>query len=477
MSPTGIPENDDSAIIFATIPEAIMAIANGEIVVVMDDEDRENEGDLVMAAEMATEEKLAMFVNYTTGILCAPMTADRALELELPPMCFINQDHKGTAFTVTADAIGTGTGVSANDRATTFRSLAGASFKASNFVRPGHVFPLVARPGGVLERRGHTEASVDLCRLAKLTPVAVIAEMVTSEGPMMRLPQAAAFAKEHGLKLCTVEQLVKYRESAEGALSSTSVVEEDVEVDLPIDPAGKDLGIFKCKSFYSRLDGRHHIVMIRGDISHKPFDPVLVRVHSECFTGDVLSSQRCDCGEQKDRSLQMIAARDRGVFIYCVGHEGRGIGLVEKLKAYRIMQDDPKVDTYAANRALNHPEDTRDYHTAIAILRTLGVQRINLLTNNRDKASAFGEDMVVITTPLEGTLKPHNKSYLEAKRKRHGTLTVIVERNDDTPIVVAAAAAPTANFWLRRHPWICSRPSKLERCALDWCMHRGMARP
>jgi 3,4-dihydroxy 2-butanone 4-phosphate synthase/GTP cyclohydrolase II len=410
---------------FASIAEALEDIKKGGVVIVMDDEDRENEGDLIMAAEFATAEKMAFFVNYTTGILCAPLTAARASALQLPVMTRSNTDPNGTAFTVSTDALSAGTGVSAADRTLTFRALADPTQNASHFRRPGHIFPLIAKPGGVRERRGHTEASVDLCRLAGLQPVGVIGELVNKDGSMKRLGDCIPFAAKHGLKIITIEQLLAYRIATETTVTNTlagvqeskiSGVDLVAQCELPIRLQGRDLGPFTLKCFYSHHDGLHHVVLERGDITREPYDPVLVRVHSECFTGDILGSQRCDCGEQLVKSLELIAERGRGVLIYNVGHEGRGIGLANKILAYHLQQT-KQMDTYAANQALGFSDDLRRYDTAVAILSALKIEKVSLITSNTTKMSAFG-DLIVSTVPLEGTVNAHNSAYLDAKRKK-----------------------------------------------------------
>ncbi len=406
----------------ASIDEALEELRQGKPIVVMDDEDRENEGDLIMAAEKATAEMIAFFVRHTTGILCAPMSAKRASELQLPPMVFQNQDAKQTAFTVSVDVIGSGTGVSGADRAMTLKALADPNTNATQFTRPGHIFPLVARPNGVLERRGHTEASYDLCRLAGLQPVGVIGEIVNDdlEGTMKRLPGCCVFAKEHHLKIVTIEQLAQYRQSH--PLESVHLVTDGVtltaQCELPVNINDKDLGQWTLKCWYSHYDGRHHVSIEKGDITREPYNPVIVRVHSECFTGDILGSQRCDCGEQLHDAMHLIASLGRGVILYNVGHEGRGIGLSNKIKAYQLQQT-KGMDTYESNHALGFDDDHRKYDTAKAILKALKIEKINLLTCNRTKADALG-DIVVQTTRLSGTPNPHNMSYLDAKHKKHG---------------------------------------------------------
>jgi 3,4-dihydroxy 2-butanone 4-phosphate synthase/GTP cyclohydrolase II len=304
--------------------------------------------------------------------------------------------------------------------------LADSKFKASHFRKPGHVFPLIAKPGGVWERRGHTEAAVDLCRLSGCNSVGIIGELVNKDGSMKRLNDCITFGAKYNLRIITIEQLLAYRIAKEPNLSSVASknlpvkgVDLVAQCELPIRLHGRDLGPFTLKCFYSHFDGRHHVALERGDITREPYDPVLVRVHSECFTGDILGSQRCDCGEQLAKSLELIADRGRGVLVYNVGHEGRGIGLANKILAYHLQQN-KQMDTYAANQALGFQDDLRNYDTAKAIIRALGIEKVQLLTSNTTKASAFG-DLVSSTVPLEGTSNPHNESYLIAKRKKHGS--------------------------------------------------------
>lgn len=409
----------ETKLTLATVDEALEELRQGKPIIVMDDEDRENEGDLIMAAEKATAETIAFFVRHTTGIICAPMSAKRASELQLRPMVYQNQDAKQTAFTITVDVIGSGTGVSGADRAMTLKALADPNITASQFTRPGHIFPLVARPNGVLERRGHTEASYDLCRLAGLQPVGVIGEIVNDDalGTMKRLPGCCEFAKSHNLKIITIEQLVEYRQShtLEAAPLTNDGITMTSQCELPININNNDLGHWTLKCWYSHYDGRHHISIEKGDITREPYDPVLTRVHSECFTGDIFGSQRCDCGEQLHESMKLISSVGRGVIVYNVGHEGRGIGLSNKIKAYQLQQT-KGLDTYESNHALGFQDDHREYETAKAILKSLKIEKINLLTCNRTKAAALGE-IVVQTTGIFGTPNRHNVSYLDAKKK------------------------------------------------------------
>jgi len=417
---------------FSTIPEAIADIRNGQFVIVMDDESRENEGDLIMAAEFADEKKLAFCVNYTTGILCAPMLAARAAELKLPIMVQNSTDPNQTAFTVSTDHISTSTGVSAADRAATFVKLADPSQKAEHFRRPGHIFPLIARPKGVLERRGHTEAAVDLCRLAGVQPIGLIGELVNKDGSMKRLHDCVAFAQKYALKIITIEQLIAHLEWEDSLNYINSDVQDLVGVtlvsqcELPLKLRGRDLGFWTAKCFYSHFDGKQHIVVVKtpkgvhdgSPSSDFPRDePVLTRIHSECFTGDVLGSQRCDCGDQLFAALSMIAERNRGVVIYNAGHEGRGIGLANKIMAYHLQQQ-KNLDTYAANSELGFAEDYRKYDTARAIIKALGISKIDLLTTNGHKIDAL-QDVVHTSIPLEVSPNEHNHRYLEVKRRKH----------------------------------------------------------
>jgi 3,4-dihydroxy 2-butanone 4-phosphate synthase/GTP cyclohydrolase II len=345
-------------------------------------------------------------------------------------------DPNGTAFTVTVDSVETSTGVSACDRAVTFKQLADFKHKAAQFSRPGHIFPLIAKPGGVIERQGHTEAAVDLCKLAGVSPVGLIGEIVNKDGSMKRLDDCFIFAEKYGLKVITVEAMISYiRELAnreetdeerktyfgdrvpfENNESSPKSVDLIAQCELPVALHGNDLGTWTMKCFYSHFDGRYHVSLECGDLTREPYDPVLTRVHSECFTGDILGSRRCDCGEQLEKSLVLIRARGRGVLIYNVGHEGRGIGLANKIQAYHLQQS-RGMNTYEANHALGFTDDLRQYNTAKNILKKLGIQKIQLLTTNGAKIDAF-EGMVSSVIGLDGTPNEHNKSYLNAKKQK-----------------------------------------------------------
>ncbi len=393
---------------FASIPEAIEAIGRGEIVVVVDDEDRENEGDLVMAAERATPETLAFFVRHTSGVICAPMLGEDLDRLRVPLMVVDNQDPKGTAYTVSVDATeGVSTGISAADRARTAQVLAAEDSTPDDVTRPGHLFPLRYNPGGVLRRPGHTEASVDLAMLAGLRPTAVIAELVNEDGSMQRLPQLEEFCDEHGLLLVTIADLVEYRRTRE------SLVERVVEARLPT-PYGE----WRIVGYRSTADGTESIAMVLGEPEGK--DDVLVRMHSECLTGDVFRSLRCDCGPQLDLAMARIADQGEGVIVYLRGHEGRGIGLLHKLQAYQLQDDGH--DTVDANLALGLPADARDYGTGAMILVDLGLSTLRLLTNNPAKRAALPGFGLSITerVPIEVSTNLDNEEYLRTKADRMG---------------------------------------------------------
>lgn len=386
------------------VTAAADALAAGGIIVVLDDVSRENEADLVMAAEYASTQSLAFIINHTSGYICAPMTATRAEALGLPLMVSDNEDRHATAFTITTDAAqGITTGISARDRAITLRTLANPATTAADLTRPGHVLPLRAHPEGVLGRRGHTEASVELCQLAGVAPVAVICELVSPNGRhMLSGDDAVGFAREHSLPVVHIADIVNFRRQ-QVTLTGTSRLETC-------------RGTFTASAFLDSL-GHEHLVLTRGCIADNP--DVLVRVHSECMTGDVVSSLHCDCGQQLDRSLDLIADHGDGVVIYLTGHEGRGIGLGQKLRAYQLQQTQG-LDTVDANLAIGCEVDNREYTAAAAILKYLNTTSIRLLTNNPDKEDALTRLGIRITSvvPLQVPPTPYSSSYLEAKRRR-----------------------------------------------------------
>ncbi|KAG5226639.1 bifunctional riboflavin biosynthesis protein [Salix suchowensis] len=395
---------------FSSIPDAIEDIRQGKIVVVVDDEDRENEGDLIMAAEMATPEAMAFLVKHGTGIVCVSMKGEDLDRLQLPLMVSQNENDEKlrTAFTVTVDAKhGTTTGVSANDRATTVLALASKDSKPDAFNRPGHIFPLRYREGGVLKRAGHTEASVDLAVLAGLDPVAVLCEVVDDDGSMARLPKLRQFAERENLKIISIADLIKYRRKTD------KLVEHASAAQIPT-----MWGPFTAHCYRSILDGIEHIAMVKGAIGDG--EDVLVRVHSECLTGDIFGSARCDCGNQLALSMQQIEAAGSGVLIYLRGHEGRGIGLGHKLRAYNL-QDDGR-DTVEANEELGLPVDSREYGIGAQMLRDLGVQTMKLMTNNPAKYIGLkGYGLAVAgRVPLLTPITDDNKRYLETKSAKMG---------------------------------------------------------
>jgi 3,4-dihydroxy 2-butanone 4-phosphate synthase/GTP cyclohydrolase II len=395
---------------FAGIDRAIADVAAGRPVVVVDDEERENEGDLIFAAAHATPELLAFMVRYTSGYVCVALTGEDCDRLDLPPMYHTNQDKRGTAYTVTVDAReGITTGISAADRSHTIRLLADPDAKSVDFVRPGHVVPLRAKDGGVLRRPGHTEASVDLARMAGLPPAGVLCEIVSAKesGDMARRDELEVFAAEHDLALVTIADLIAYRRRFE------KQVERVAEARIPTAH-----GEFTAIGFDSVLDGVEHVALVAGDIGDGA--DVLVRVHSECLTGDVLGSLRCDCGPQLDAALAAVAAEGRGVVLYVRGHEGRGIGLMHKLQAYQLQ--DAGADTVDANLALGMPADARDYGTGAQILVDLGVRSMRLLTNNPAKRAGLEGYGLTITgrVPLPIRPNPENLHYLRTKRDRMG---------------------------------------------------------
>jgi 3,4-dihydroxy 2-butanone 4-phosphate synthase/GTP cyclohydrolase II len=392
------------------IEQAISDIAAGRPVIVVDDEDRENEGDLIFAAEKATPELLAFMVRYTSGYICVPLTETDCDRLDLPPMFHTNQDVRGTAYTVTVDAKeGVSTGISAADRAHTIRLLANAESVAGDFTRPGHVVPLRAKEGGVLRRPGHTEAAIDLATMAGLRPAGVLCEIVSQkdEGDMARREELEVFAAEHDLAIISIADLIDYRRRKE--VQVVRVAEARI-------PTAH--GAFRAVGYDSKLDGIEHIALVYGDIEDG--EDILVRVHSECLTGDVFCSLRCDCGPQLDSALATVAAEGRGVVLYMRGHEGRGIGLMHKLQAYQLQ--DAGHDTVDANLALGVPADARDYGQGAQILVDLGIKSMRLLTNNPAKRVGLeGYGLTIVDrVPLPIRPNPENLRYLRTKRDRMG---------------------------------------------------------
>jgi len=393
-----------------SVEEAIADIAAGKAVVVVDDEDRENEGDIIFAASKATPELMAFTIRHSSGVICVPMPATMLDRLEIPLMTPHNKDKLRTAYTISVDARdGVSTGISAADRAHTARVLADSATEPWEITRPGHVFPLRYREGGVLVRRGHTEAAVDLARMAGLTPAGVLVEVVNDDGTMKRGPQLRAFADEHGLKLISIEQMVHHRRRTE------SHVERVAETRLPT-----RYGDFTAFGYRITVDDSEHLALVHGDPARLGEGPVLTRVHSECLTGDVFGSARCDCGPQLEEAMERIAEEGAGVVIYLRGHEGRGIGLLAKLQAYQLQ--DGGRDTVDANLDLGLPADARHYGAATQILRDLGVTSVRLMTNNPDKTSSLESYGVPVAERVALTPRPndHNLAYLRTKRDRMG---------------------------------------------------------
>ena len=393
-----------------SVEAAIAAVARGELVIVVDDEDRENEGDLIGAADTLTDEQMAFMIRYTSGVICMPMMGEDLDRLELPLMVRNNTESHRTAFTVSVDAArDVTTGISAADRVRTVRTLLDPASRPEDLARPGHIFPLRYREGGVLKRAGHTEAAVDLARLAGHSAAGILAEVVNDDGTMARRPTLEAFAAEHGLQLVTIADLIRYRSTQE------KFVRRVAEARIPT-----DFGDFTAVVFASDRDEAEHVAFVRGDVAGR--DNVLVRVHSECLTGDVFGSLRCDCGPQLDAALRMVAEADTGVVLYLRGHEGRGIGLGHKLRAYALQEQGR--DTVEANEDLGLPVDSREYGIGAQILADLGLSTLRLMTNNPAKyggLEGFGLD-IVERVPIVITPNPENAAYLQAKRDKLGHL-------------------------------------------------------
>src|SRR5450755_642382 len=394
---------------FDPIEAVLTDIHKGKTVIVVDDADRENEGDLIFAAEKAAPQNLSFMVRYTSGVVCVPMTGEDLDRLNLPLMTQQNLERMRTAYTISVDAArGVTTGISAADRARTIQLLAGPKTQPTDLVRPGHVFPLRYREGGVLRRAGHTEAAIDLARLAGLHPAGVIAEIINDDGTMSRLPELLKFAKKHKLKICTVADLIEYRRTRE------KLVEQIEVVKLPTDYGEFDLHLYR-----SKIDGQHHLALVRGDIAGKK--DVLVRVHSECLTGDVFGSRRCDCGPQLHQAMKQVSEAGRAVILY-MRQEGRGIGLAPKIQAYKLQEQG--LDTVEANLKLGYGMDLREYGLGAQILVDLGLKTIRLLTNNPKKVVGLkGYGLKIVEqVPIRVKANPHNERYLKTKREKLGHL-------------------------------------------------------
>jgi 3,4-dihydroxy 2-butanone 4-phosphate synthase/GTP cyclohydrolase II len=392
---------------FHTIEEAIEEIRNGRIIIVCDDEDRENEGDFVMAAEMVTPEAVNLMATHGKGLICAPITRQRAFELNLDRMVLDNTDAMGTAFTISVDSReGTTTGISASDRSRTIRDLIKAETRPADFRRPGHIFPLIAVDGGVLRRAGHTEAAVDLARMAGLEPAGVICEIMNEDGSMARVTDLWEVADRFGMKFVTIKDLIAYR------MEHESLINEIIRVEMPT-----IYGNFTLVAFEERLSGANHIALTKGE--WKDSDPVLVRVHSSCVTGDIFGSKRCDCGDQLHRALYQVEQEGRGAVLY-MNQEGRGIGLMNKLRAYKLQEEG--LDTVEANEALGFKPDHRDYGVGAQMLRHLGIRKLRLMTNNPTKRvglEGYGLE-IVERVPMAVLPVPENERYLRTKKDRMG---------------------------------------------------------
>lgn len=400
---------------FDQIEDAIHDLMLGKPIIVVDDEDRENEGDLIALADKTTPEVINFMISEARGLVCVPITRERAEQLDLPPMVTHNTDYHGTAFTVSVDYVGTTTGISAHERSDTVKALIDPTTKASDFRRPGHIFPLIAKPGGVLRRAGHTEAAIDLARMCGSEPAAVICEIINEDGTMARLPDLTVFKRKHNLKLITIQELINYRNKKE------KLVERAVDVNLPT-----DFGTFRAIAYTNIVDNKEHVALVKGEIDSDR--PMLVRVHSECLTGDVFHSHRCDCGPQLEAALKQIDEAGSGVLLY-MRQEGRGIGLINKLKAYGLQEQG--LDTVDANLKLGFPADLRDYGIGAQILKDLGIRKMRLLTNNPRKIKGlegYGLE-VVERVPIQMDANEDNNSYLRTKKSKLGHLLRFEEQD------------------------------------------------
>ncbi|MCR6110588.1 bifunctional 3,4-dihydroxy-2-butanone-4-phosphate synthase/GTP cyclohydrolase II [Bacillus sp. A301a_S52] len=393
---------------FDPVEEAIYALAQGEVIIVCDDEDRENEGDFVALAEKTTPEVINFMITHGRGLVCAPITEERAKKLDLMPMVDRNSDPHGTAFTVSVDHKHTTTGISAPERSFTIKALIDDGAKPADFQRPGHIFPLIAKDGGVLRRAGHTEAAVDLAKMCGAAPAGVICEIIKEDGTMARVPELRQLADEHQLKMITIKDMIQYRNRKD------KLVQKEVEITLPT-----EFGEFKAIGYSNIVDGKEHIAIVKGDIGGEK--PTLVRVHSECLTGDVFGSQRCDCGPQLHAALSQIQEAGSGVLLY-MRQEGRGIGLLNKMKAYKLQEEG--YDTVEANEKLGFAPDLRDYGIGAQILRDLGIRKMKLLTNNPRKITGLkGYDLEVVDrVPLQLPHNDSNEKYLKVKKEKLGHL-------------------------------------------------------
>jgi len=389
---------------FNSVKEAIDDIKDGKMIVVIDNPNRENEGDLLMAGEMVSSEAINFMATHAKGLICMPTTKELLDPLDINPMVTNNTDNYQTAFTVSIDYKDTTTGISASDRSLTIQKFCEDTIKSSDFRKPGHIFPLIAKEHGVLGREGHTEAAVDLAKLAGLKPVGIICEIMGDNGEMLHTPELIQYAKKHQLKIITIEDLIKYRKQNESYIQRTS------KGKMPTKH-----GEFEIYGYINNITGEHHIALVKGDINHR--DPILTRIHSECLTGDVLGSQRCDCREQFEKAMENIAIEACGILIY-MRQEGRGIGLINKLKAYELQ--DQGYDTVEANRILGFKDDLREYNISAQILKDLNINKVNLMTNNPLKVQGLEEYNIEVNKriPIQIDSNPNNKFYLQTKKEK-----------------------------------------------------------